>query len=652
MYKILLFLLLTNFLYAIPTITIDTQELKIDNFTLEYFTDNAENLTITDLKNSYFTNIAHSNISFKISNPVAWLRFNIHNNTNKSRIFYLHNHFGYLSTQLDFYEIDSKKISQELNIDFNNVADSQKKMYAADAIFNIYLEANQTKTIYIKSKMNDIHIMHYVLYDLQSSRKNLSSKNTYELIFVGIFIGLTLYYLILAIATRYKEYIYFILFLLSVTSWELQISGSLARSIGFYYNTDTIYFALILLAVPVFLMQFFKTILITKVKYPLLEKLFNSVIFLFLALLLLGIFSPQIAISLGTYLFIYMFIILFIASYILIKKADPLALYFLIGNSLFSILAFISDLFYLGYLRYNIFIFHAVNVGLLIEFVALGFMLSWKVRQYQSDETELSIQKELRIINEALEVKIEQELKLSQEKDKAMFAQRKMASMGEMIENIAHQWRQPLSEVNACVLAIDTIVYQQYKSDDAIEKELKNIENLTKYMSDTIDHFKNFFDNNKTKKYFKLEDLLNSSLLLLQNEFNKNSIEVIKDIRTNIQYKGYMDELQQVLLILFNNARDVFLARNIQNPTLVITISTTAKDILISIWDNGKGIDEDIIDKIFDPYFSTKHKAKGTGLGLYMSKVIIEDSMRGKISVKNSKVGACFSILLPIEKEL
>jgi signal transduction histidine kinase len=261
------------------------------------------------------------------------------------------------------------------------------------------------------------------------------------------------------------------------------------------------------------------------------------------------------------------------------------------------------------------------------------------------------VQKELQRINEELEIKINQEVALSREKDKMMFQQRKMASMGEMIENIAHQWRQPLSQVNASVFLIDNIIYSKYKADDEIEKELKNIENLTQYMSNTINNFKNFFDHNKEKKLFFLEDVLNSSLLLLRDELDKNCIDIIKDIQENIIYNGYLDEIQQVFLIIFNNARDIFLSKNIKNPTLIIKIYKTDKEIALSICDNGGGIEDAIIDKIFDPYFTTKHKTQGTGLGLYMSKVIIEDSMQGNISVKNSKNGACFSILLPLEKE-
>ena len=652
MHKILIFLLFYSSLYAIATITIDTKEIHIKSFALEYFIDDAAKLNITDLKNKHFTKSAQSDKSFKLSNPVAWLRFNIYNNTNETRTLHLHNHFGYVSSKLDFYEVTQKKISQELHINFNNPEDSQQKMYATDAIFDIQLEANQTKTIYIKSQMNDIHIMNYVLYDTNTSRKILSNKSTYELLFVGIFVGLAFYYLILAIASRYKEYIYFILFLFSVTFWELQISGTLAHMIGFYYSQQNLYFSLILLCVPIFLLLFFKTILKTKVHYAILDKLFNSVIFLFFILLFIGIFSPKSALSLGAYAFIYLFIILFIASYILIKRKNPLALYFTVGNIFFSSLSFVSDLFFMGFFNYSIWAFHAVNIGFFIEFVALGFMFSWKVHQYRDNEKALMIEKELTLINDALEVRIDEEVKLSHEKDKAMFAQRKMASMGEMIENIAHQWRQPLSEVNASVFAIDTIVYEKYKNDKAIEEELKNIEKLTDYMSRTINNFQNFFDQNKEKRLFSIEEILNSSLVLIEKEFQKKSIEIIKNIKDEIIYNGYFDELQQTLLIILNNAKDVLVSQNIKNPTIIIGVQNTANNLLISLCDNGGGVEDTIIDNIFEPYFTTKHKTQGTGLGLYISKVIIEESMRGDITVSNSKDGACFTILLPLEKEI
>ena len=220
--------------------------------------------------------------------------------------------------------------------------------------------------------------------------------------------------------------------------------------------------------------------------------------------------------------------------------------------------------------------------------------------------------------------------------------------MGEMIENIAHQWRQPLSQINSSVLVIDNLLNIESKNYLAIDKKLIEIENLTLYMSKTIDNFKNFFDPDKQETNFSIQEIIGSSLLISKNSITDKQIVIEFDTNRNDNYYGLEDELQQVLIILLNNAREVLIEKNIKKPVITIrTSSSINNNYSIMICDNGGGISEDIIDKIFEPYFTTKHKSQGTGLGLYISKLIIEENMMGRISVSNINEGACFKIELP-----
>ncbi len=219
--------------------------------------------------------------------------------------------------------------------------------------------------------------------------------------------------------------------------------------------------------------------------------------------------------------------------------------------------------------------------------------------------------------------------------------------MGEMIENIAHQWRQPLSQINSCVLLLDNYLDPKYKEYEKIESKLLEIEELTMYMSKTIDSFKNFFEPNKRHSTFSIEKVVKASLLILKSSIANNSIDIECQGNKNSNFYGLEDELKQVLIIILNNAKDALIDKKTIDAKIIIQTTPKENSYLIAISDNAGGVRQEDIDKIFEPYFTTKHKSQGTGLGLYIAKLIIEDNMMGSLNVKNSNSGAIFEIELP-----
>jgi len=233
-------------------------------------------------------------------------------------------------------------------------------------------------------------------------------------------------------------------------------------------------------------------------------------------------------------------------------------------------------------------------------------------------------------------------------KNKLMQEQAKMASMGMMIENIAHQWRQPLSQVNSAVFLIDYEINSANTSNNKVIEKLDEIERMTKYMSNTIDDFRHFFDKNRDKEEFYIKDSLLNSISIIKDSLKQNKIKIELDIDNDITIDGYINELQQVILIVLNNAKDAFTAHHIENAKILIATKRLEKNMEISICDNAGGISEEIIDKIFGLYFTTKFKTKGSGLGLSIAKSIIEEHFYGSLSIVNSEDGACFKIILPL----
>jgi len=247
-------------------------------------------------------------------------------------------------------------------------------------------------------------------------------------------------------------------------------------------------------------------------------------------------------------------------------------------------------------------------------------------------------------LNRELKIQMEAQLQSIVEKDRMIFQQNKLVAMGEMIENIAHQWRQPLTQINSAVMLIDLNLDTKSNEYEMIESKLIEIESMTKYLSSTIDDFRNFYAKDKEKKSFNIATRIENTLSVLEASLTYHSIEVEKQLDQSLNITSLPNELQQVLLILINNAKDVLVSRNSMQPKITITLVKISQGIAITISDNAGGIEEEYLDKIFEPYFTTKHKSKGTGLGLYIAKLIIQESLGGKLEVTNSPSGASFRI--------
>jgi len=257
--------------------------------------------------------------------------------------------------------------------------------------------------------------------------------------------------------------------------------------------------------------------------------------------------------------------------------------------------------------------------------------------------------KELEEINTSLESKVQKELSKNREKDKQIMQQSRLAQMGEMLSMIAHQWRQPLTAISSSSTAIN-IKAKLNKLDKETSIELSNnIIEYSKHLSETIDDFRDFFRPNKERVETSYNDLVRSVLLIVETSIINKNIQLIQELNTDKTFSTYPNEIKQVILNLIKNAEDVLIENNIKDPYIKIKTYMQDNKHILEVSDNGTGIDNAIIGKIFDPYFSTKTKKDGTGLGLYLSKTIIEKHCNGKLSARNTADGVVFKIEL-VEK--
>lgn len=259
------------------------------------------------------------------------------------------------------------------------------------------------------------------------------------------------------------------------------------------------------------------------------------------------------------------------------------------------------------------------------------------------------MEKRLEVLTYDLEKRIKKEIEKNEEKTAQLIQQSRFAQMGEMISMIAHQWRQPLTAITATTnsLLLKNLLNKEI-SKEILEEELNLITEYTQHLSFTIDDFRNFFKSDKEKAEAKLEDIIEKAINIIKTSFESKELHLITNYKFNESINTYTTEIQQVILILLKNAEDALVENEIENKRIEIKTYKENDFAIIEIEDNAKGIAPDIMYKIFDPYFSTKKAKEGTGIGLYMSKIIIKDHCKGEITASNNQSGAIFKIKLPL----
>jgi len=343
---------------------------------------------------------------------------------------------------------------------------------------------------------------------------------------------------------------------------------------------------------------------------------------------------------------------------------EYLILAIILGMSAGSI-ATVSSLFYV-FIAYNLpmlmflmatFIYKTDALHLYIAFMIIVFTLiviSSASSMYRTLKQSIELQElyaasqnELKEFNKTLEEKVAKEVAYNRQKDKQMLEQSRLAQMGEMISMIAHQWRQPLSAISATTGTMTLKIQLDELDNKEVEESIQKINTYVQYLSTTISDFRNFFKPDKEKHITNFDEIVHRSIQIIGSLLESEGIKLELSLESKAEFTSYPNELQQVVINLLKNAKDVFSEKKISSPRILIKTVTLENEVQLSVSDNAGGIPEANLPYIFDPYFTTKEKRDGTGLGLYMSKLIVEDHCSGRFMVKNLDEGACFTLSLP-----
>ncbi len=251
-------------------------------------------------------------------------------------------------------------------------------------------------------------------------------------------------------------------------------------------------------------------------------------------------------------------------------------------------------------------------------------------------------QRKIEELNRTLERRVLEEVAKNRDKEYKLLQQGRLAAMGEMIGNIAHQWRQPLNTLGLVIQDLSHAERYGELNKEYLDRSVEEAMKTINFMSRTIDDFRNFFMPDKEKTLFSPKEVLNMTLSYVGDSFRNSNIKIELDLQGDAEIEGYPNEYSHVLLNILTNAKDAFLERGIEAPNVIIKLLCEHDRSVVTVADNAGGVRQDVLDKIFDPYFTTKDM--GTGVGLYMSKVIIEKSMGGRLTVRNTGSGAEFRI--------
>ena len=621
--KLLIFLYISIFtlLNASNLVTINYGKTEIKKFNIGFIKDTNNSINIDNIQESKFTTVANMH-SFGNIPDTLWLKLEIKNITDIKKEIFIHNNFAYFSKEITIYEYKDKKlIDQNIYRIFDDKEDN--KLTGSVLVYKLKLEKQSSKTLYMKIIPIVTHMYDLKIYDEKAHLEALINKNLISNTIIVILLSLAFYNIFLYILIRKKELIFYSIYLINASIGLSYLYGSIFHNLGIY-GKEVYWINITAILVSAFLALFVKSIFNFKQDNKLLNKLLNSVIYLVTIDIFIAVFIDlQLSIHLVAVVFFYSFMVICFVGYTLYKQEHPLVNIFLTAYTIYIVGFAITLLPFNGILPINIYTFYASGISLVIEALLFSYLIYYHIKLLE---------------NRFLE------------QQNILILKNQKAQMGDMIEVITHQWKQPLSTISSIIMALQYKIKDKIEiSSDYLDAKLTQVNESVYYLSETIDDFKNFFNSTKTKTECDLNKLIEKAISLSRDTILVNEISIKYDLKFTKKVSLFENELLHIILNIIQNSKEAFRDNKIDsdNVKMIKIIGKTQDEITyIDIIDNAGGISEENLPYIFHDNYTTKKKEKGTGLGLYLSKVIIEDHMNGSIEVKNIGEGTMFRIIL------
>ena len=552
------------------------------------------------------------------SDKSYWAKLEVKNSSSKTINYYFksENQFTY---HIEFFLLKNGQVVDY--IEDGVIAKNESREFNTNhMLFPITLAAQEEMTVYFKIRNYNKIDIDFSLVTKEFLLDFYQTYNMVEGLFFGGMLMMMFYNFFLYFLLKFRAYLYYVFYTFSLIVYFTGMFGFSQR----YFSGHTFVFYISSGAFFVFMTLFIQSILNLKEQLPMMNRILNIFIVYFVTATVINIvmlelqqfFYAQILFNLFFILVpIYVTMVVLVTYYLAYFKKDSVAKIYSWVWTIVSFVGLLLPLVYLNIIKTNIPSDYIFQFLMLFEVLCFSFVLAYKIKLIQKEQSEQQMM---------------------------LVKQSKLASMGEMISTIAHQWRQPLSEINGVVLNMDIDYRKEKLSREKFDNHLNDIEGITSYLSKTIHDFMNLFSHKKELEEFFLLDVLISSKRLA-TMFVKEEIIFSNRQNKNIKMVGYQSELIQALLIVIHNSIDAAREKGI-SATIVIDVKEVENRVHINIEDNGGGISDEILKDIFNPYFTTKHESQGTGLGLYILKMIIEESMFGSVEIFNKNRGVTCKI--------
>jgi len=589
------------------------------NLKIIYFQDYNQTYNITTVvsqaKQLFTKPLVNKHTKFP-KNSVLWLKISLINHSDKS-VEKVMQFLDIRLDRMDVYRQDGRLLNTVGDrVPFNN------RVYKDGKIsIDMSAEPGQTLIRYVRFTNEDKSDLIFEVYDKQVYIEKIIFEKILHAFFFGALLIMLVYNMILYLFIKEKTFLVYILYHIVLVVVMLYYNGVMSQYLypdRYDVNGGNVPAFLSYIAI-ILAMQFLRYFLDAQKYTPRIDKWLKIFVYMNLILLILTslINIPKI-IPILNMMPLSLFL-LYVAFYHAVVLKRKLALFYLFGWLVMLVAILLTGLLSMGAIERNDFTAYIFQIGIIIEITLLSMGLAYRYKINQEQLTE---------------------------KTKVLHEQSKLASMGEMLRHIAHQWRQPLSEINSVAMKIENDHRHNRLDAITLDQNIEQIESITEHMSQTISDFNGYFKSDKEKAYVRLRKVVDKTLDLVEHSFSKNGITVEVLEKNDEHIEVVEGELVQVLLVLLNNARDALHDHDVKEKWIKITIDKVKGRSCIEVEDNGGGIAEENLSKVFEPYFTTKFESQGVGVGLYMSKMIVEESLGGILSVSNTVNGARFTIML------
>ena len=617
MIKLLVILSFFITLHA-STIKIDYSNVKYEDFSVSYLIDKNSSLTIDQVKNMDFKSI-HNRHGLHGQRGTSWYRITLQNITNLNKEIFLHNNLAYFYKQTDIFEFHNEEMKDKHV--YNILEDSSSnKLIGSTLVHKINIPANDTLVIYMKNIPMVSNFFDLNIYDERASIKAVSNKDFYSIIIISIMITLAFYNATLYFFNQRKEFLFYALYMITPAIGLNYKYGTIFSQYQLY-GESAYWLNLTAILMPGMLILFVQQVLHTKVLNKKINFLLNTLLVLISLNAIIAItIDYTLAIEIFSFIFLLVTVVMIYLIIYLFKTSHPLAIIFASAYTFYFSGLILTILAMSGIVELNSFTFRSGGIGLILEGLLFSYLMHYNVKL---------LEKEIREQREIIIVK------------------NKKAQLGDMISAITHQWKQPLARIGSITSLMEfQITNGTPIPPEKLNEQISQINTSIYFLSNTIDDFKNFFNSKQEKKICDLATLIEKTIILSKDDTLAKEVTINTHLDFTHSISIYQSELIHILLNIIQNAKEAFKEANEDIKLIKIIGYNKQEHTYIDIVDNAGGIDEEKMPFIFNEYYTTKDQKSGSGLGLYLSKIILEDRLEGSIEAIPLKGGTMFRIIL------